>query len=97
MQANTWDGPGINIDLAQEIGRNGTCEQCMYGLQTWDTTGNMVPAKKPTRFMSNSLDMLGELSQQCNGKHRHQHLMSGRTAHAASCPLKLLKAILTGI
>ena len=41
--------------------------------------------------------MLNQLSLTCNKKHRHEPLWGGKAAAAAFYPLKLLKAILSGI
>ena len=71
--------------------------QCMFGLLTHDGHGGMLPAKKPTRWMSNSPWMLSELNVNCDGSHQHQHLMSGRAAAAAFYPPQLLRAIIRGM
>ena len=61
-------------------------DQCMYGLLTNDDKGNWVPAKKKTRFMTNSQAIAEELNKKCDRTHEHQHLMSGRAADAARYP-----------
>ena len=71
--------------------------QCMFGLMTADGHGGTLPAKKPTRWMSNSPWMLKELDIKCDGLHQHQNLMGGRAAAAAFYPPQLLRAIIRGM
>ena len=52
---------------------------------------------KPTKFMSNSPQMLQQLCKRCDHSHKHQHLVGGRCADAACYPLPLIRAILNGI
>ena len=54
-------------------------------------------AKKPTRWMTNSIFMADALNVRCDGSHEHQHLVGGRAAGAAFYPPKLLRAILRGM
>ena len=72
-------------------------DQCMFGLLTKGENGKLVPAKKPTRWMTNSVFMVEALNVRCDRQHRHQHLMGGRAADAAFYPPKLLQAILRGM
>ena len=60
-------------------------DQCMYGLKTRGAhKGVMVPAKKPTKFMTNSRALGRELSRKCKGLHAHQSLVGGRASDAVS-------------
>ena len=72
-------------------------DQCEYGLVTRDVSGNLAPAKKPTRWATTSLQMVNRLSKRCSGTHKHQHLLGGRAADAAFYPLDLISEILRGI
>ena len=72
-------------------------DQCMYGLKTMDPAGNMVEAKKPTKWASSSSYMLKRLSQRCDGSHSHQHLAGGRAVAAAYYSPKSISKILRGI
>ena len=47
--------------------------------------------------MSNSPQMLRQLSRRCDHSHKHQHLVGGRCADAAFYPLPLIRAMLNGI
>ena len=56
-----------------------------------------APAKKPTRFMTNSLEVYKVLNKKCDGKcPRHVQLMEGRAKAAAVYPKRLCRAILQG-
>ena len=73
-------------------------DQCMFGLKTWgDNRSKLVPAKKPTRFMTNSRALGQEFNQRCDSSHEHQSLVDGRAASAARYPDELCKAICRGI
>ena len=61
-------------------------DQCRYGLMTRGEDGGMMPAKKKTRFMTNSQAIAEELGKNCEGGHQHQQLVGGRAADAARCP-----------
>ena len=73
-------------------------DQCMYGLRTpnADKSGE-APAKKPTKFVSNSWCIIQELSVRCDKTHEHQHLIGGRGAKAAEYPDDVCKAICRGL
>ena len=75
-------------------------DQCMYGLLTpgpGPAPRELLPAKKPTRFMSNSWCILQELSTRCDHSHVHQELMGGRASSAAIYPDALCRAICRGL
>ena len=76
-----------------------TAHQCQYGLVTPSDAdrSKMVPALKPTKFLTNSLVMSEQLQKKCDGSHSHQHLTGGRCKDAAFYPLPLVRAILKGI
>ena len=74
-----------------------TSDQCEYGLLTPDAHGNPTPAKKPTRWMSSSPQMLKRLSRRCKGDHVHQHLVGGRAKAAEDYSLELVTDILRGM
>ena len=59
---------------------------CMFGLTSSDRDGE-APAKKPTRFMTNSLEVFKILDKKCVGScARHVHLMDGRAKAASIYP-----------
>ena len=58
--------------------------QCQMGLET-KVKGGWAPAKKATRFMSTSSEVLARLNKKCDGSHSHQSLEgSARTSAAAA-------------
>ena len=72
-------------------------DQCQYGLLTPGPNGQLMPAKKPTKWASTSPQMLARLSARCPGDHVHQHLIGGRAADAAFYPPELVTNILRGM
>ena len=76
-----------------------TMHQCQYGLVTpsVDDPEQLLPALKPTKWLTNSSIMASLLSQKCDGSHQHQHLVGGRCKDASFYPVPIVKAILKGI
>ena len=74
-------------------------DQCMYGLKTWSNIKGKLdtPARKTTRFMTNSDGVAKELQKRCDAKHEHQALVDGRAKGAAIYPRALCEAICKGI
>ena len=69
---------------------------CQFGLVSEDEKG-VAPAKKPTRFMTNSLEVYKMLSKKCDGRcPRHVQLMEGRAKAASVYPRQLCRAALRG-
>ena len=86
-------------NMMSEQGVNDTvADQCMYGLvkPNADRT-ELVPAKKPTRFTSNSWHVLGELSTRCDKSHAHQPPTGGRAKKAQEYTYRLRRAICRGL
>ena len=50
-------------------------------------------AKKPMRFLTNSIKTAKALNKKCLGNHRHVHLMEERTRAAAAYPQELCRII----
>jgi hypothetical protein len=65
---------------------------CVYGMQSKDKHGPGY-AKKPTRFLTNSVVSARALSRRCPENHRHVHLMEGRARAAAVYPQELCRVI----
>ncbi len=76
-----------------------TADQCMYGLKTWtvDKSIKDVPARKSTRFMTNSECIAEQLQTRCDRSHTHQPLENGRAKEAATYPRALCEAIVQGL
>ena len=84
--ATSWQVPCIeNIAQMPEV-KVARADLCMFGLRSKDKLGE-APAKKPTKFMTNSVEIHKMLNHQCDGTcHRHVHLMEGRAKAAAASP-----------
>ena len=95
--ASSWEDDWMKKLLALPKVGITVADQCMYDLTTTDREGNIMPAKKPTKWASSSPQMLARLSQICDGTHEHQHLIGGRAAAAAYYPPKLISQILRGM
>ena len=59
-------------------------DQSRYGLRAVGPGRVRLPAQKPTRFLSSSAAILGQLSLRCRGVHRRQYLLGGGRAGAAA-------------
>ena len=57
----------------------------------------LVPARKATKFMTNSRSLGKELKVKCDGSHEHQPLVDGRAKDAARYPPALCRAICRGL
>ena len=96
--ADSWKIPEVVEFLKMGGVDHVVADQCMYGLKTRGSAdGEELPAKKPTRFVSNSWCVLQELSTRCDRSHVHQQLMGGRAAGAAEYPDELCNAFCRGI
>ena len=95
---DTWKVPEMEEMLNMPNVDSVIADQCMYGLVTRGVAGGPeMPAKKPTRFVSNSWYILQELGIRCDHSHTHQHLVGGRAARAAEYPDLLCEAMCRGL
>ena len=96
--AKSWALPCIR-KMMRQLGVDVVeTDQCMFGLKTWGSSkAQLVMAKKPTRFMTNSRSVGHELSRRCDGTHQHQPLIDGRAKDAARYPPALCRALCRGI
>ena len=97
--ALSWSEPGIAALARHPLIHCVVAGQCQYGLVTPSEKDKsiMMPALKPTKFMTSSAQMAKVLSKRCPKLHEHQQLVGGRAAQAAFYPLGLILAILQGI
>ena len=72
-------------------------DQCMYGLTTTTDSGDVMPARKPTKWLTNSGCVAARLSARCDGSHSHQPLVGGRASAAQVYPPELCRAIAAGL
>ena len=71
---------------------------CQLGMITKDADGAMQAAKKPTTVMTNSANLAEVLRQaQCDGLHKHQHLVGGRAAACQVYPQPFVELITEAI
>ena len=96
--ASSWDLEEIQKVMNLKNVHVVIADQCMFGLTTWPTRGSYpIPAKKPTKFMTNSESIARELNKRCDRTHEHQPLVGGRAASAARYPEGLCRAICRGL
>ena len=82
--AKSWSADPIRSTLEMPDVYAATCNQRRYGATTFSDSGELMPPRKPTRFMSSSRAILGQLSLRCRGTHRHQQLLGSGGPTGAS-------------
>ena len=92
--AKSWAVPSIRKLLRDQGVYVVEADQCMFGLKTWVASkSQLILAKKPARFMTNSQVLGRELNRRCDKSHEHQPLLDGRAKDAARYPPGLCRAI----
>ena len=97
--ALSWKEDAVEALARHPLSKVVVADQCRYGLVTpsADDPTKMLPAMKPTKFLTNSVMMASQLNLRCRRDHKHQPLVSGRCKDASYCPAPLVRAILKGI
>ena len=91
-RAKSWALPEIRKMMRKTGVDVFEVDQCMYGLKTWGKSRcQLVLAKKPIKFMTNSRSIGRELSKRCDGTHEQQPLSDGRAQAAARYPKALIE------
>ena len=74
-------------------------DQCMYGLTMPSAhSGDHLPARKRTGFMTSSVCIADELNCLRNGEHQHQLIISGVRSRASQVyPEPLCECIVRGL
>ena len=80
--ASSWNRKEMQALAKLEGVEEVICDQCMFGLVTRSTGGQLKPAKKRTKFLTNVPELKDELGVTCDGKHEHQQLVGGRAKKA---------------
>ncbi len=95
--SRAWDLEAVKKMVMRQGVDISTMHQCMYGLKARDTMGE-ASAYKPTRVLTNHEALAEALSRQCNGMHRHAHLV-GKTActKAAVYPEEMCTEVLKAV
>ena len=93
--ATSWEDPYIKALRNDPRTVLAEADLCQFGLMSRDKDGESF-AKKPTTFLTNSLEMQKSLSKKCTSTHRHVHLMEGRASAAQVYPKGLCRAIVRG-
>ena len=93
LTARSWQSVD---ELWELMGRDDveavTVHMCQFELQATDSEG-IGFVKKPTRILTNLPPLASALNRQCQGGHRHVHLMSGRAKGAAAYTKEFCMAI----
>ena len=84
--ATSWNLPCIDRVSRRAGVKVVTANLCAYGMTTRRQDGEEVPAKKPTKFMTNAECVAEKLQRRCSGTHTHQQLTGERAAAAAVYP-----------
>ena len=72
------------------------CDQCQFGMTSVDSEGNVGPACKAPRFMTND-EYLAAVNRHFFGGHDHIQLLSGRAKSCEKYPPRLVAAILRAL
>ena len=96
--AKSWGLPCIRRLMRDLGGVCGRGRSMHVRPEEWgNNKSQLMLAKKPTRFMTNSQVLGRELNRKCDKSHEHQPLLDGRTKDAARYPPGLCRAICRGI
>ena len=95
--ATSWNDEWIQKIMNHPKVHSVISDQCEYGLLTPGPGGVPTPAKKPTRWMSSSAQMIKRLSRRCSKTHVHQQLVGGRAKACEDYSIELVTDILRGM
>jgi hypothetical protein len=101
--ATSWEEPAVKRVMNLPEVRVSRADACQYGIEGI-YRGESMPVKKPTKWLSNMRGVNEALSKTCTGQgglcsngKSHASCTGSRAEQAAIYPLKLCRAILTGI
>ena len=94
--ATSWREPCMESLASEPTVMQMCIDQCAYRLVSKDGEGE-APAKKPTKFLTNSAALQQDLCKFCPGCKRHVNLVEGRAKAAQHYPKPLCRAVTRGI
>ena len=101
--ASSWALAEVIHVMAMPSVETTVCHMCCFGMESRDKEGVGL-VKKPTRFMSNSIEVLKLLDRKCTnlGKperehHRHVPLVEGRARACQEYPKELCRTVCIGV
>ena len=100
--ATSWKLPAMQALMERDDNHVAVGHMCAFGMTTTDPEHGVLPAKKPTKFVTNSAEVAKALSRTCKcecvaGKPKHGLLMGGRAAAAAIYPDDLCNTVCEAI
>ena len=95
--AKSWKEPCIQRLLRRPNVCTVKSDQCMFGCVAKTSSGQQLPARKSTRFMTSSVKMAQRLDIQCDRNHTHIPLNGKNLANASFYPEQLRLAVLRGM
>ena len=96
LSAKSWDIPELWLLSQRYDAESVVLHMCRFGLEAEDQDGSGL-VKKPTKVLTNLSSIASAIDKQCEGGHRHVHLMSGRAKAAAEYTQDFCRAIVAGI
>ncbi|CAK9017766.1 Retrovirus-related Pol polyprotein from transposon TNT 1-94 [Durusdinium trenchii] len=94
--ASSWKEPEMQMLINDPRVIQVEGPMCRWGMKATDQQGEGF-VRKETRYLTNSVAIAAALSGQCNGGHRHVHLVNGRARQAQKYPPRMVAAILRAI
>ena len=94
--ASSWKEPEVLSMINEEGIYLVEGPMCRWGMTSTDVQGKGF-VRKETMYLTNSPELARVLSGECNGKHRHVHLVNGRARQAQVYPPRMVTAILRAV
>lgn len=93
--ASSWDQSSVKQLCSCEGISKYDSDMCCFGMHEMGKDG-LEFVKKPTTFLTNAEEIRKLLGEQCEGMHKHIHLLNGRAKRAEIYPDELCLRILKG-
>ena len=95
--ATSWNEPCLGKLLANDGMRKMRCDQCHFGMTSFDGAGNVGAAQKATKIMTNDVYIADAVNRRCFGGRNHIQLLSGRAKACEKYPPRLVVRILRAL